>query len=694
VGAVTATERLVDALHARDCKPRQSGGSWSARCPAHEDRSPSLSLRQIEGQALIHCHAGCSAEDVVAALTMTMSDLFDEPKVGARYSYTDLAGTPTRYVHRTPDKRFRQSGDTKGRPELYRLPRVVAAVQAGTTIYLLEGEKDVHALESLGVVATTAPMGASNFTKVDTSPLTGAHVIAVPDQDAAGRGWLEDVRAHLAGVVSVLEVARPAAGKDASDHLAAGYGIADLVIEEPPDPLATLDIVTASDVELSRVVYVWDRRIPRGAMTLMPGEEGIGKTTVGIRLMADLTRGTLAGEHYGTPRDVLVIATEDGLGDVVVPRFHEAGADLDRVHIVRARIALDGDHHEVIVPRDLPVLGEAVRRWDVALVWIDSLVTTLPDDLKTIAYKDTAKVLRQLGHWAEAERVAVAAPWHLNKAAGSDTAIRIMDSRAFRTAIRSMLLVVADPDAPEDGPTQGLVALDKSNAGSLAVPALRYRIRPAHYVVAEVDEDTGEIHDKPASCGVVEWIGEAEGDGRELARSYLAPKIDREDGPGDWLRDHLTEQGETPRSDVMRAAQVAGHNETAIKRAARRLAVHSRDESGQDAKGRPYRRSMWSLPSRVTSRVTTPGDDPNGPTGEGSIDPIDPIGAGQPQSGRSGQSGLSRPDWTESDPTGDALGSCASCYAPTVRYGPRGHPLCDTCREVNLTARETSEVTA
>ena len=50
---------------------------WLARCPAHEDRNPSLSIRETEGgTVLLHCFAGCGASDVVAALGLSLSDLF------------------------------------------------------------------------------------------------------------------------------------------------------------------------------------------------------------------------------------------------------------------------------------------------------------------------------------------------------------------------------------------------------------------------------------------------------------------------------------------------------------------------------------------------------------------------------------------------------------------------------------------
>lgn len=54
-------------------------GRWLARCPAHEDRSPSLSIRELEdGRVLLHDFGGCSAADVLAALSLEMSALFPE----------------------------------------------------------------------------------------------------------------------------------------------------------------------------------------------------------------------------------------------------------------------------------------------------------------------------------------------------------------------------------------------------------------------------------------------------------------------------------------------------------------------------------------------------------------------------------------------------------------------------------------
>ena len=190
--------------------------------------------------------------------------------------------------------------------------------------------------------------------------------------------------------------------------------------------------------------------------------------------------------------------------------------------LVRAKLSVGGEPvHEVTVPDDLERLAVEMKPHDPALVWIDSLVTTLPDDMNSISYKDTAKALRSVGQWAGRHHLSVAAPWHLNKGSGTDTAIRMMDSRAFRTAARSVLLVVPDPEAPPHT-NRGILALDKSNAGTLDVPAIRYEIVAAHYTVTEELGD-GWVN-VAATTGVLNWLGIVEGDGRAIARAALSPQ--------------------------------------------------------------------------------------------------------------------------------------------------------------------------
>ena len=70
---MTPVENLISRLQV----VKGRNGAWTARCPAHEDKSPSLAVREGEdGRVLLHCFGGCSTSDVLASIGMDMSDLF------------------------------------------------------------------------------------------------------------------------------------------------------------------------------------------------------------------------------------------------------------------------------------------------------------------------------------------------------------------------------------------------------------------------------------------------------------------------------------------------------------------------------------------------------------------------------------------------------------------------------------------
>jgi hypothetical protein len=74
---MSAAARILDRL---DRVKPTGPGRWVARCPAHEDRTPSLSIRETDdGRVLVHDFGGCNTEDVLAALGLQLCDLFDAP---------------------------------------------------------------------------------------------------------------------------------------------------------------------------------------------------------------------------------------------------------------------------------------------------------------------------------------------------------------------------------------------------------------------------------------------------------------------------------------------------------------------------------------------------------------------------------------------------------------------------------------
>ena len=69
----------VDRLRAKLPSAKRNGRGWVARCPAHDDRRPSLSIAQgNDGRALICCHAGCTIDAICAALGIGKVELFPD----------------------------------------------------------------------------------------------------------------------------------------------------------------------------------------------------------------------------------------------------------------------------------------------------------------------------------------------------------------------------------------------------------------------------------------------------------------------------------------------------------------------------------------------------------------------------------------------------------------------------------------
>jgi putative DNA primase/helicase len=70
----------------------RGSNSWYSRCPAHDDKSPSLSIRDTGDRILIHCFAGCSPDDILAAVGLTFRDLYRDEWKAAREQAVSGAG--------------------------------------------------------------------------------------------------------------------------------------------------------------------------------------------------------------------------------------------------------------------------------------------------------------------------------------------------------------------------------------------------------------------------------------------------------------------------------------------------------------------------------------------------------------------------------------------------------------------------
>ena len=253
------------------------------------------------------------------------------------------------------------------------------------------------------------------------------------------------------------------------DDYLAEHGLDDLsalratVLRDPP---GDLELVNAADVKPRTTRWLWEGRVPLGMLTLLAGLPGLGKTTLGVQLCADVTRGRLPGEQSGTPRSVLIASLEDTLEDTLAPRLQAADADLELVHFLRCRPDTGG---ALDLSRHLGEIERATVSTGAALLFVDPLIATLPTG-KVNAHRDqdVRSVLAPLATMAEQHGTSVLASMHFSKAA-LDALLGVGGSIGFVGAARSVLVFGADPTDEQGyrGPAR-VLAHRKCNVGPIA----------------------------------------------------------------------------------------------------------------------------------------------------------------------------------------------------------------------------------
>lgn len=399
------------------------GQSTMTKCQAHEDGTASVHVSPGDTQpVVIFDHGGCTTEEVLRAADLDMEAILAErdPQEGVQvdgewtpagpashvYQYVTADGVEAFQVLRIPlpggKKTFRQRHMGPGgrwvwnmdgvERILYRLPEVLAAKRDGKTIYVVEGEKDVEALASRGHVATTSPMGAGKWLDSYTQVLAEASVVIISDADGPGRSHARTVHAALLEAGCQVSVKEAAHGlKDVADHLAAGYGVDDLVetIPEEEERHASygVDVLDAVERSMEEVKYVIPNVLAQGDRLLLTGLEGSGKSMLlrqlGVQVAAGIHPWDLSDIE---PKRVLVIDAENHPNQTLESWQHLVGlcARHDRP-IQRGQLTiLEEWENEVdlLVPSGHAWLLERVRAYQPDLVVMGPLTNMSGRDLK------------------------------------------------------------------------------------------------------------------------------------------------------------------------------------------------------------------------------------------------------------------------------------------------------------------------
>lgn len=305
---MSAYDEVTDALHRAGST--QKGHDWT--CPAHKggaEKRPSLSVNEGDKGVVMTCHQGCDNADVLRAIGLKDSDLFDEKltptkkEIKATYDYQDVDGKLLYQVVRYEPKEFRQrrpkdgggwDWSVKGIERVpFHLPQLVEAVAAGQPVYIVEGEKDVLAIERAGGVATCNSGGAGKWSDDFAKYFKDADVTIIRDLDQPGLRHAFQVKASLEQVAHNIEIAAPIRGKDAADHLGAGMNLGDFRYIEDDTPVEEVEeeqdgglqsrLLEIDDIDnIPPPQYLIGDFIVANSLAVLYGQPGHGKSFIAL----------------------------------------------------------------------------------------------------------------------------------------------------------------------------------------------------------------------------------------------------------------------------------------------------------------------------------------------------------------------------------------------------------------------------
>jgi AAA domain len=317
-------------------------------------------------------------------------------------------------------------------------------------------------------------------------------------------------------------------------------------------------------IRTERPRWLWEGRIPLGAPTLLVGREKLGKSTLTVKLAAEVSRGTLDGDLHGKPSGVLMLSYEDNAGSTVKPRLLAANADLIRVFQPSAQ--RDGVRDLVSLPDDLEAVGAIIRDHDCRLVIVDPFSAALSGEVNSHRDQDMRRAIASLAQLVEARNAALVLVAHFNKAQGGDALTRVLGSRGLTAAVRSVLVFGRPPDA-EDGSPDRVLAHAACNIAAEA-PSLTCRIEPR-----VIETEAGDI--KTSRLAIV---GDCDTHADDLLSTRSEDERSDLDVAADWLADELADGDWRPAREVKAAGKAAGIQERTLQRAMKHLGVEHRRE--------------------------------------------------------------------------------------------------------------------
>ena len=320
----------------------------------------------------------------------------------------------------------------------------------------------------------------------------------------------------------------------------------------------------ARELEPKRVEWLWDGWIPKGMVSMLVGDPGEGKSQLSCFIAAGVTTGA-QGFARGS---VLMLASEDSLEHMVVPRLIAAGADRDRVIF-----APDG--RMLTVPDDLDDIRDAIVHGGVSLVIVDTIDAHFSGSVDSHNNKSVRRAIHPMKLLADETGVAFLTVHHMNKSVTETKAMyRTGGSIAYQGVVRSSMLL--GRSIGDDPRTDRRFLLHTKSTGSVLHEPLEMRIEEQLIRQPSILKTSRIV---PVGVGEV-----TEEDVLGRRRTPGAPRDER---VREWLGDQLAGGEWVPSAEMKsRAEDELGVSESTVNRAARELKVKLRKEG---------RATLWML---------------------------------------------------------------------------------------------------
>lgn len=357
-----------------------------------------------------------------------------------------------------------------------------------------------------------------------------------------------------------------------------------------------LVLVQASQCSPAAMRWLWTDFIPAGKITIFAGPPKLGKTTMALKIAAEVSKGgSFPDGSAAMQGKVLIWSGEDDFADTILPRLMAEGADRDQIHFVKGVQGPNGET-DFDPATHLPDLEtEIAALGNVALLILDPLVSAVQGDMTQ--NNTVRRALQPLKLLAERTGVAVVGITHFNKnSKGSSPLDRVNGSVAFGALARAVFFFAEeDTSSSEDPLNPAKLFLRGAGTFSGDGGGWRYSIVPT----TVTGTDGGEIKTTRIKIG-----SPVSGDAKAvLAEAEGVPGNGRDDGAGkvadaiDFLRKYLADGPRTPR-ETIKTAKDEGLSERTLHRAKKKLGVQSDPRHDGDGKVTGW---VWELP--------TPGDD-------------------------------------------------------------------------------------